>query len=45
MAALPIGLARPLTLVWRERRRPPAAAAFLGFVRAAAAAGRLPLVG
>jgi LysR family transcriptional regulator, transcription activator of glutamate synthase operon len=40
-----IGLARPLTLVWRERRRPPAAAAFLGFVRAAAAAGRLPLVG
>lgn len=45
VAALPIGLARPLTLVWRERRRPPAAAAFLDFVRATAAAERLPLVG
>ena len=43
--AIPIGLERPLTLVWRERRQPPAAAAFLGFVRAAAANRRLPLVG
>ena len=38
----PPALGRPLTLTWRERRQPPAAAAFLGFVRAAAA-GRLPL--
>jgi LysR family transcriptional regulator, transcription activator of glutamate synthase operon len=45
VAAIPIGLERPLTLVWRERRRPPAAAAFLGFVRAAAADRRLPLAG
>jgi LysR family transcriptional activator of glutamate synthase operon len=45
VAALPIGLARPLTLAWPERRQPPAAAAFLDFVRAAAAAERLPLVG
>ena len=44
VAAVPIGLERPLTLVWRERRQPPAAGAFLGFVRAAAAAERLPLV-
>ena len=47
VAAIPIGppaLERPLTLVWRERRQPPAAGAFLGFVRAAAAAERLPLV-
>jgi DNA-binding transcriptional LysR family regulator len=44
IAAIAIGLARPLTLVWRERRQPPAAAAFLDFVRAAAAAERLPLV-
>jgi DNA-binding transcriptional LysR family regulator len=36
-------LGRPLTLTWRERRQPPAAAAFLGFVRAATDAGRLPL--
>jgi DNA-binding transcriptional LysR family regulator len=46
VAAIPIeppGLSRPLTLVWRERRPPPAAAAFLGFVRTVAAAGRLPL--
>ncbi|HWM08649.1 MAG TPA: LysR family transcriptional regulator [Solirubrobacteraceae bacterium] len=43
--AIPIGLARPLTLAWRERRQPPAAAAFLSFVREAAAARRLPLVG
>jgi LysR family transcriptional regulator, transcription activator of glutamate synthase operon len=33
--ALAIGLERPLTLVWRERRQPPAAAAFLSFVRGA----------
>ena len=45
VAAVPIGLERPLTLAWRERRQPPAAAAFLGYVRAAAAAGRLPLAG
>jgi LysR family transcriptional activator of glutamate synthase operon len=45
VAVIPIGLERPLTLVWRERRQPPAAAAFLGFVRAAAADQRLPLVG
>jgi LysR family transcriptional activator of glutamate synthase operon len=47
VAAIPVGpptLARPLTLVWRERRQPPAASAFLAFVRAAAAADRLPLV-
>jgi DNA-binding transcriptional LysR family regulator len=31
--AIPIGLERPLTVVWRERRQPPAAAAFLSFVR------------
>lgn len=41
----PPALRRPLTLVWRERRQPPAAAAFLAFVRDAAAAGRLPLAG
>ena len=35
VAAIPIGLERPLTLVWRERRLPPAAEAFLGFVRVA----------
>jgi LysR family transcriptional regulator, transcription activator of glutamate synthase operon len=45
VTAIPIGLERPLTLVWRERRQPPAAAAFLGYVRAAAAGGRLPLAG
>jgi DNA-binding transcriptional LysR family regulator len=28
-----IGLERPLTVVWRRRRQPPAAAAFLSFVR------------
>jgi LysR family transcriptional activator of glutamate synthase operon len=33
--AIAIGLERPLTVVWRERRQPPAAAAFLSFVRAA----------
>jgi LysR family transcriptional activator of glutamate synthase operon len=33
--AVAIGLERPLTLVWRERRQPPAAAAFLSFVRGA----------
>ena len=33
--AIPIGLERPLTVVWRERRQPPAAAAFLSFVRGA----------
>jgi LysR family transcriptional regulator, transcription activator of glutamate synthase operon len=32
--ANPIALERPLTVVWRERRQPPAAAAFLSFVRA-----------
>jgi LysR family transcriptional regulator, transcription activator of glutamate synthase operon len=42
--AIPVGLARPLTLAWRERRQPPAAAAFLDFVRAVAAAERLPLI-
>lgn len=42
VAAMSIGLERPLTLVWRERRQPPAAAAFLAFVRAAAADRRLP---
>jgi DNA-binding transcriptional LysR family regulator len=41
----PPALRRPLTLVWRERRQPPAAGAFLSFVRAAAAANRLPLIG
>ena len=48
VAAIRIGppaLRRPLTLVWRERRQPPAAGAFLSFVRTAAAANRLPLVG
>jgi LysR family transcriptional activator of glutamate synthase operon len=45
VATIEVGLARPLTLVWRERRQPPAAAAFLGYVRTAAAAERLPLVG
>jgi LysR family transcriptional regulator, transcription activator of glutamate synthase operon len=44
VAAIPIGLERPLTLTWRERRQPPAAAAFLSFVRTAAADRRLPLV-
>jgi DNA-binding transcriptional LysR family regulator len=39
----PPPLGRPLTLTWRERRQPPAAAAFLEFVRAAAADGTLPL--
>lgn len=34
VAAIAIGLERPLTLVWRERRLPPAAQAFLSFVRA-----------
>ena len=43
VAAMSIGLERPLTLVWRERRQPPAAAAFLAFVRGAAADRRLPL--
>ena len=43
--AIPIGLERPLTLAWRERRQPPAAGAFLSFVRAAAADRTLPLVG
>lgn len=33
--AIPIGLERPLTMVWRRRRQPPAAAAFLSFVRGA----------
>ena len=48
VAAVRIGpppLGRPLTLVWRRRRQPPAADAFLSFVRTAAAAERLPLVG
>jgi LysR family transcriptional regulator, transcription activator of glutamate synthase operon len=45
VTASSIGLERPLTLVWRERRQPPAAGAFLSFVRTAAAAERLPLVG
>ena len=31
--AVSIGLERPLTVVWRRRRQPPAAAAFLSFVR------------
>jgi LysR family transcriptional activator of glutamate synthase operon len=31
--AISIGLERPLTVVWRRRRQPPAAAAFLSFVR------------
>ena len=33
--AIEVGLERPLTVVWRERRQPPAAAAFLSFVRGA----------
>jgi DNA-binding transcriptional LysR family regulator len=33
--AIPVGLERPLTVAWRERRQPPAAAAFLSFVRGA----------
>jgi DNA-binding transcriptional LysR family regulator len=33
VAAHAIALERPLTLVWRERRQPPAAGAFLSFVR------------
>ncbi len=33
--AISIGLERPLTVVWRRRRQPPAAAAFLSFVRGA----------
>jgi DNA-binding transcriptional LysR family regulator len=33
--ALSVGLERPLTVVWRERRQPPAATAFLSFVRGA----------
>jgi LysR family transcriptional activator of glutamate synthase operon len=33
--AITIGLERPLTVVWRRRRQPPAAAAFLSFVRGA----------
>ena len=33
--AIPIGIERPLTMVWRRRRQPPAAAAFLSFVRGA----------
>jgi LysR family transcriptional regulator, transcription activator of glutamate synthase operon len=41
--AIPIGLERPLTLAWRERRQPPAAGAFLSFVRAAATDHTLPL--
>ena len=45
VAAFPIGLQRPLTLTWRERRQPPAAGAFLSFVRAAASDHTLPLVG
>jgi DNA-binding transcriptional LysR family regulator len=45
IASIPVGLERPLTLVWRERRQPPAAAAFLSYVREAAARDRLPLVG
>jgi LysR family transcriptional regulator, transcription activator of glutamate synthase operon len=45
VAVIPVGLERPLTLVWRERRQPPAAAAFLAFVRAAATDRRLPLAG
>jgi DNA-binding transcriptional LysR family regulator len=46
VAAIRIGpppLRRPLTLVWRTRRQPPAADAFLSFVRTAAATRRLPL--
>jgi len=35
VAAIGIGLERPLTLVWRERRQPPAAGAFLSYVRGA----------
>ena len=33
VAAHAIALERPLTLAWRERRQPPAAGAFLSFVR------------
>jgi DNA-binding transcriptional LysR family regulator len=33
VAANAIALERPLTLAWRERRQPPAAGAFLSFVR------------
>jgi DNA-binding transcriptional LysR family regulator len=44
VAALRIGLQRPLTLAWRERRQPPAAGAFLNYVRAAMSAGGLPLL-
>ena len=44
VAAIPIGLERPLTLTWRERRQPPAAGAFLSFVRTAATEHTLPLV-
>ena len=40
----PAALQRPLTLVWRERRQPPAAGAFLNYVRTAISADRLPLV-
>ena len=39
--AISVGLERPLTVVWRERRQPPAAAAFLGFVRGALVGVRL----
>jgi DNA-binding transcriptional LysR family regulator len=35
VTAIEVGLERPLTLVWRERRQPPAAGAFLSFVRGA----------
>ena len=38
-------LRRPLTLVWRRRRQPPASSAFLNFVRSAAVSNRLPLTG
>jgi len=33
VVAIPVGLERPRTVAWRERRQPPAAAAFLSFVR------------
>lgn len=39
----PPPLRRPLTLVWRTRRQPPAASAFLNFVRSAVSTKRLPL--
>ena len=48
VAAIPVAppiLRRPLTLVWRTRRQPPAASAFLSFVRDAAVSDRLPLAG